>query len=54
MALQSEERSAPLCLNLSLKLNLATASAHPGVGDVTLMGPSGSFAVPQEFISEKA
>jgi hypothetical protein len=50
MALQSEERSVPPYLNLSLKLNLATASARSGAGDVTLVGPSGSFSVPQEFI----
>jgi hypothetical protein len=35
------------------KWNLATASAHPGGGDVTLVGPSGLFSVAQEFIEEK-
>jgi hypothetical protein len=52
MALQSEERSEPLYLNLSLKLNLAIASVHPGSDDITLAEPSGSLSAPQEFIWE--
>jgi hypothetical protein len=53
MALQSEERSEPLYLNLSLKLNLAPVSAHPGSDDITLAEPSASLSAPQEFIWEK-
>jgi hypothetical protein len=35
------------------KWNFATASARPGGGEVTLVGPSELFSVAQEFIEEK-
>jgi hypothetical protein len=50
MALQSEERSVPLNLNLSLKWILAAASANPGAGDLMSAGPSRLLSSLQEFI----